>query len=207
MAAGDDQSLPPKDMYTWNHFIRENMQHHVSSDVVDDWTVCLIHGFFEQKVASIFNKCFTLTLISRRSRNFAGTRYLKRGMNDRGQVANEVETEQIVHDRVGGHALDGHYTSHVQLRASVPLFWTQESSMMVARPPILVQKIDPCHYTTRLHFQNLYQRYGYPLLCLNLIKQSERTPREMILGAAFKEAVAFINHFLPSEVRIQYLAW
>ena len=37
-----------------------------------------------------------ITLIARRSRHFAGARYLKRGVNDQGNVANEVETEQIV---------------------------------------------------------------------------------------------------------------
>ena len=37
-----------------------------------------------------------MTLIARRSRYFAGARYLKRGVNDEGNVANEVETEQIV---------------------------------------------------------------------------------------------------------------
>jgi hypothetical protein len=37
-----------------------------------------------------------ITLIARRSRYYAGVRYLKRGVNDAGNVANEVETEQIV---------------------------------------------------------------------------------------------------------------
>ena len=37
-----------------------------------------------------------ITLIARRSRHHAGARYLKRGVNDEGNVANEVETEQIV---------------------------------------------------------------------------------------------------------------
>ena len=32
-------------------------------------------------------------LISRRSRRYAGTRYLKRGINDSGNVANFVEVE------------------------------------------------------------------------------------------------------------------
>lgn len=39
-----------------------------------------------------------ITLIARRSRHYAGVRYLKRGVNDEGNVANEVETEQIVNE-------------------------------------------------------------------------------------------------------------
>lgn len=37
-----------------------------------------------------------VTLIARRSRHFAGTRYRKRGVSDAGRVANEVEVEQVV---------------------------------------------------------------------------------------------------------------
>ena len=37
-----------------------------------------------------------MTLIARRSRHFAGTRYRKRGVSDAGRVANEVEVEQVV---------------------------------------------------------------------------------------------------------------
>ncbi len=41
-----------------------------------------------------------ITLIARRSRYFAGTRFLKRGVNESGYVGNYVETEQIVQDWV-----------------------------------------------------------------------------------------------------------
>ena len=37
-----------------------------------------------------------MTLIARRSRHCAGTRYRKRGVSDTGRVANEVEVEQVV---------------------------------------------------------------------------------------------------------------
>jgi hypothetical protein len=39
---------------------------------------------------SLFGRHITLTLVARRSRHFAGTRYRKRGINDQGFVANEV---------------------------------------------------------------------------------------------------------------------
>ena len=38
----------------------------------------------------------TIDSIARRSRHFAGTRYLKRGISDDGKVANDVEVEQII---------------------------------------------------------------------------------------------------------------
>ncbi|CAI7305224.1 BEM_collapsed_G0045550.mRNA.1.CDS.1 [Saccharomyces cerevisiae] len=41
-----------------------------------------------------------ITLIARRSHHFTGARFLKRGVNNKGHVANEVETEQIVTDMI-----------------------------------------------------------------------------------------------------------
>lgn len=89
--------------------------------------------------------------------NLPGTRFLKRGVNDKGKVANDVETEQIVEEsryavRVfrrstfvtmrkwlfGSHNSPSnlsysrthirdhsHFTSFVQIRGSIPLYWGQ----------------------------------------------------------------------------------
>jgi len=42
-----------------------------------------------------------------------------------GDVANEVETEQIVHDASVAWHSTGKVTSYLQLRGSVPTFWSQ----------------------------------------------------------------------------------
>ena len=110
-----------------------------------------------------------LTLIARRSRHYAGTRfaltkllvmytlffnqllvslglsyffiflvlsyrYLKRGVNDEGRVANDVETEQIVYEDLPGPR---QISSVVQNRGSIPLFWSQETSKLNLKPDII----------------------------------------------------------------------
>ena len=75
-------------------------------------------------------------MIARRSKEFAGTRFLKRGSNDEGQVANEVETEQIVHDATSNLHPNGRYTSYIQLRGSVPSFWSQDLTGIRPKPQI-----------------------------------------------------------------------
>ena len=68
----------------------------------------LIHGFWQQRTLSVFGRPLTLTVVARRSKHFAGTRYRKRGVNDQGQVANDVEIEQLVctgYNRETGQAL------------------------------------------------------------------------------------------------------
>lgn len=72
-----------------------------------------------------------LYLLSRRSRHRAGMRYLKRGVDEQGKVANYVETEQMIVFR-------GHMISFVQTRGSVPVFWSQPGYKY--RPPIRLDK-------------------------------------------------------------------
>jgi hypothetical protein len=84
----------------------------------------------------VYGSSIELTLISRRSSYFAGTRYLKRGTNEEGYVANDVETEQIICEPNTGLRIDEHFSSFVQHRGSIPLFWSQNNTGGVPKPPI-----------------------------------------------------------------------
>lgn len=78
-----------------------------------------------------------LALISRRSRYRAGTRYLRRGIDHDGHVANFNESEQIVlvqgpSTSNAGNIDDENFAtrlSFVQIRGSVPLFWSEISTL------------------------------------------------------------------------------
>ena len=66
-------------------------------------------------------------------------RYLRRGINDAGNVANEVEIEQIVTKEVPeGQKVP--MTSVVQMRGSIPLFWSQETSVFTPQPDIICKQ-------------------------------------------------------------------
>ncbi|CAN6871755.1 unnamed protein product [Brassica oleracea] len=132
--------------------------------------------------------------------------YLKRGINESGNVANDVETEQIVSEDVPeDHPMQ--ISSVVQNRGSIPLFWSQETSRMNIKPDIVLSKRDLNFEATRLHFENLVDRYGIPIIILNLIKTKERRPRESVLRAEFANAIDFINKDLPEENRLRFLHW
>ena len=47
-----------------------------------------------------------------------------------GHVANEVETEQIVHNAMTSAHDSGEFTSYLQHRGSVPTFWSQVSKYL-----------------------------------------------------------------------------
>lgn len=122
------------------------------------WTVPLIHGFFEQKKVSILGQTLNITLIARRSRKFAGTRFLRRGVNEEGFVANDVEVEQIV--EVSGAERMSSISSIVQRRGSVPLYWNQswdsKDPSLRMKPVIkMLSFLDPFMGAARLHFEHL----------------------------------------------------
>jgi phosphatidylinositol 3,5-bisphosphate 5-phosphatase len=145
-------------------------------------------------------------LIARRSRYFAGTRYLKRGVSEQGKVANDVEHEQILHDD-STSASNSMFSSFLQVRGSIPTFWTQESSVTIPKPPIELNRVDPTYTATQSHFEDLLKRYGSPIVVLDLVKQSEKREREVRVGNEFRHAVAFINtNVEDDEHKIRYCA-
>ncbi|KAM1836172.1 hypothetical protein ACFX14_018130 [Malus domestica] len=190
-------------MFVWNEFLTRGIRNHLQNTV---WTVALVYGFFKQATFSISGRDFKLTLIARRSRHYAGTRYLKRGVNEKGRVANDVETEQIVCEDVP-EGFPMQISSVVQNRGSIPLFWSQETSRLNIKPDIILSKKDQNYEATRLHFENLVKRYGNPVIILNLIKTQEKRPRESILRTEFANAIDIINKDLSDENRLRFLHW
>ncbi|KAJ3053320.1 phosphatidylinositol-3,5-bisphosphate 5-phosphatase, partial [Rhizoclosmatium hyalinum] len=67
--------------------------------------------------------------------------------------------------------------------------------------------VDPYFSATSLHFSDLFERYGHPIIVLNLIKSKEKTPREGILLPEFRDAVTYLNTHLPEEMKMVYVEW
>ncbi len=143
------------------------------------YVVAAIDGFFQSHVVSMQKSALRLTLISRRSRHRGGTRFLTRGVDPSGNVANFVETEQIL------ELVDqGVLYSWVTVRGSIPVFWSQLGTERIPRPVV--------HHTIfsadafRRHMSQLRETYGSGLTLINLIDQSGK---EAHLGDAYEMAV------------------
>jgi hypothetical protein len=137
----EEGGLLHNDMFVWNHYLLSSGFKNLNSK--SGWILPLIYGFVDQAKISVFGRNIVVTLIARRSRYFAGARFLKRGVNDKGFVANDVESEQIVTDMAttSFHSTDylfgnPRYTSYVQHRGSIPLIWSQDTTNMSPKPPI-----------------------------------------------------------------------
>lgn len=193
----------PSEMFTWNSYLTSELKTCLSNGAVKDLVIPLVLGCYEQRKCSIFGRLISISLLARRSRHFAGTRYLKRGVADTGMVANDVELEQIIEDENMG---PGKFSSYVQHRGSIPVFWTQETSATLPKPPIVLNRVDPTYTATQKHFGDLFSRYGSPIVALNLVKHNEKKEREVIVGNEYMNSVEYINNFMPPEHRVRYIA-
>lgn len=203
-------SFDHNERFVWNNLLLKPILE--NRDIATyEWFQPIIHGFVDQAKISIYGKKIYITIIARRSHHFAGARFLKRGVNDKGNVANEIETEQIVsdmlissfHDPKYGFFNNPRFTSFVQHRGSIPLYWTQDLNRL-PKPPIEINLSDPFYQSSAIHFNNLFHRYGPPIIILNLIKTKEKQPRELKLNLHFINCIKYLNQSLPPEYKLQF---
>ncbi|EXB99420.1 Phosphatidylinositide phosphatase SAC1 [Morus notabilis] len=115
----------------------------------------------------------TLTLVSRRCTRRLGTRMWRRGANLEGDVANFIETEQVVE-------VNGLRSSLLQIRGSIPLLWEQIVDLSY-KPQLRVINHEQTSEVVERHFHDLVQRYGETIALDLTDKQGD----EGQLSAAF----------------------
>ena len=129
---------------------------------------------------------FLLTLISRRSVNRPGLRYLRRGVDDEGNTANTVETEQILSSPEWKPA-DNAY-SYLQVRGSIPLYFSQ--SPYAFKPiPVLHHSAETNQLAFGRHFREMSRRYG-KIQAVSLI---DKHAGELKLGEQYERYTDVFN--------------
>lgn len=88
----------------------------------DDHVIELVHGTHEKQT----NWKFFLDYFATKTNRSDNCRYKRRGINEDGNVANYVETEQIL-------SFGEHQMAFFQIRGSVPVYWSQPGFKY--RPP------------------------------------------------------------------------
>nr|XP_002125633.1 polyphosphoinositide phosphatase [Ciona intestinalis] len=200
------RDMKPCKRFVWNNYLLDGLQ---DDHITDIWVLYVIHGHIDQSCVSVYGKSIYITLIGRRSSSYAGTRFLKRGCNVKGDVGNEVETEQIVHCATSSSLHHTPFTSYVQHRGSVPCQWFQDitASVVPSKPPITITSDNPYAQPTSLHFQQLLERFGSPVVVLNLVRKREKRFHESVLGIEFSSAINYLNQFLSTKQQIKYHAF
>lgn len=137
----------------------------------------------------------TLLIVSRKSRFYAGPRYQCRGIDEEGNVANEVETEQTLFSYDSSMTLLG-IQSYLVYRGSIPLRWRQDRGWGI-KPAILIDPEQDRQLSMR-HLERLRKEYGVVHIH-NLIKTNA-------IELAMKEAFeSLLNDGLPKDMHYNYL--
>ncbi|CAD6994300.1 unnamed protein product [Ceratitis capitata] len=177
-SAAGEQRQQYDDRFFWNM--------HMIADILkfkdNTWVLPIIQGFVQIEPCVIGNECFTLALVSRRSRYRAGTRYKRRGVDEQGNCANYVETEQILSFR-------HHHLSFVQVRGSVPIFWSQPG-YKYRPPPRLDRGEQETYEAFELHFTKEISIYD-GVCIVNLVEQSGK---EKLIGDTYAKHVIKYNN-------------
>ncbi|KAM4795562.1 synaptojanin-1 [Rhinophrynus dorsalis] len=166
--------------FFWNQSLHLHLKHYGVN--CDDWLLRLMCGGVEIRTIYAAHKQAKACIISRLSCERAGTRFNVRGTNDNGQVANFVETEQVIY-------LDDCVSSFIQIRGSVPLFWEQPGLQVGSHRVRMSRGFEANAPAFDRHFQTLKRLYGRQLI-VNLLGSKEG---ETMLSRAFQ------NHLKASE--------
>ncbi|KAF8635542.1 hypothetical protein AX17_003925 [Amanita inopinata Kibby_2008] len=130
-------------------------------------------------------------IISRRSKDRAGLRYQRRGIDDEAHVANFVETETIM--RVVREGRENVF-SYVQIRGSIPLYWTQNGYGLKPPPTLATDRTHEQNLDAlKRHFQRTIPRYG-PHTIVNLAEQHGRE------GPITREYKQYVNELNSKDV-------
>ncbi|XP_051679649.2 phosphatidylinositide phosphatase SAC2 isoform X2 [Oryctolagus cuniculus] len=108
-------------------------------------------------------------------------RYKRRGVDKNGNVANYVETEQLIH-------VHNHTLSFIQTRGSVPVFWSQVGYRYNPRPRLDRSEKETVAYFCA-HFEEQLKIYKKQVI-INLVDQAGR---EKIIGDAYLKQVLLFN--------------
>jgi hypothetical protein len=164
--------------YFWNSFISEPFIQAGAHYFV----LPVIQGYLQVESANFDGNEIEYALLSRRDHRRAGRRFFTRGLDERGNSANFVETEQILIYKQSGKSV---VNSFVQVRGSIPLLWSQKPSLAYMPK----SKVDAAFASNlevcRLHVEQLKHEYG-DLTFINLV---DKAGGQLFIGDAFTRVV------------------
>ncbi|XP_040194817.1 synaptojanin-1 isoform X6 [Rana temporaria] len=167
--------------FFWNQALHLHLKHYGVN--CDDWLLRLMCGGVEIRTIYAAHKQAKACIISRLSCERAGTRFNVRGTNDNGQVANFVETEQVIY-------LDDCVSSFIQIRGSIPLFWEQPGLQVGSHRVRMSRGFEANAPAFDRHFQTLKRLYGSQVV-VNLLGSKEG---ETMLSKAFQSHLKASEH-------------
>ncbi|OMJ07581.1 Inositol-1,4,5-trisphosphate 5-phosphatase 1 [Smittium culicis] len=154
--------LPPNILTSFNNS-------NFTTSLVQGYVGCVLRNLSNQSEYTPNNNSsnadiLSIMVISRLSSRRIGTRFLTRGVDDSGNVANNCQTEVIISTKTW-------IFSYVQIRGSIPLFWNQQGLQIGSHKLQLSRSLDASLPATKRHFGELISDYG-KIHIINLVKSN-----------------------------------
>jgi len=151
--------------FFWNHYMLQSFIN--SEDDISEFILPVMMGHIGIYDLEVEKNKVQFSIISRRNIHRPGTRYQIRGIDQNGNVANNVETEHIL-------IYNGKKSAFTQIRGSIPVIWSQYPTLKYA-PKIVVSKDDKKNCEAfKKHFEKLHDIYKGNIVCANLADQKGR---------------------------------
>ena len=129
----------------------------------------VINGYFGTIDLSEYSEGLYFYLIARKDNRRSGMRFLIRGGDSIGNVANFVESEEIVLFKENSIQ---NIVSFEQIRGSIPMLWTQEPNLQLNPLILPVDNYNENYNVFKRHVDNIKNEYG-DICIVNLIDQKK----------------------------------
>ena len=168
--------------YPYNRYYNQLNENDCKNEGMRNFVFPIINGFFGTCKGNEYNPNLVLTLIARKDTRRSGMRFLIRGADKNGFVANCVEIEELLIYKEEDNII---ITSFVQIRGSIPCLWKQEPSVKL-NPKIEINENFPESYNSfSIHINELIEGND-SVHCINLI---DKKKDQQIIGKQYEKLV------------------
>ena len=169
--------------FAWNYSIAKIFD----SKGMENFIFPVINGYFDTRKVYYNEDDLSFIVIGRKDDRRSGMRFLFRGADLNGNVANFVETEEIlIYREQNGIA---HILSFLQIRGSIPIIFTQEPNFQFN--PLIRPKddINTNAEVFKLHINECLQNYNNVCI-INLI---DKKKDQNTIGQYYDKVVQYYN--------------
>ena len=180
--------------FYWNRYLSRQL----IDAGADAFVLPVINGYIFHQSLHLSNSSVSFLLISRRSTQRSGRRFITRGLDIHGYASNFAETEQIL---VVTNPTDRNVVtvaSFLQTRGSIPLLWSQPVSLKYTPKIRIGDQGKENELAFRRHFEVQVERYGRNV-CVNLVNQKGS---ELVLVKEFTALVNTYNAGRKSDAKV-----
>jgi hypothetical protein len=177
--------------FCWNYSFISSISYDCELTIKTNFIFPVINGFMSMQSVGGYENKMNFFLISRKDTRRSGVRYHVRGCDDAGHVANFLESEQII-----TFLNEGEYDilSHLQIRGSIHLYWSQPSNLSFI-PKIIIDQdysLNSSYFKKHMESLSLYGK----VTIVNLI---ENKGDQLKLGKLFQNISNEVNHDLKDD--------